>query len=92
MLAAIDCSEFLHSTAVETISLQISKSSHIWGGLFQSKNLCCRFFFFLGGGSKAVWNFSENSCNLVAGPFPKILTNDLIFTVLYFSAYRVDEI
>ena len=23
-----------------------------------------------GGGSKAVWNFSENSSDLVAGPFP----------------------
>ena len=23
------------------------------------------------GGSKAVWNFSENSSDLVAGPFPK---------------------
>ena len=24
-----------------------------------------------GGGSKAVWNFSENSSDLVAPPFPK---------------------
>ena len=24
-----------------------------------------------GEGSKAVWNFSENSSDLVAGPFPK---------------------
>ena len=24
-----------------------------------------------GGGAKAVWNFSKNSSDLVAGPFPK---------------------
>ena len=28
------------------------------------------------GGSKAVWNFSKNSSDLVAGPFPELGHNN----------------
>ena len=36
------------------------------------KNLQYNFPKMRGGGSKAVWNFSENSSDLVAGSFPKM--------------------
>ena len=50
-----------------------------------------------GGGSKAVWNFSENSSDLVAPPFPNRKLVDLtkcvdFFTYFFASLHCVDEI
>ena len=39
-----------------------------------------------GGGSKAVWNFSKNSSDLVAGPFPKCVLAYWCFFLRQFYA------
>ena len=44
-------------------------SSHICKHI-RHKKLQYNFPKMRGGGSKAGWNFSKNSSNLVAGPFP----------------------
>ena len=45
-------------------------SSHICNHIYHKK-MCNIIFRKWRGGWKAVWNFSENSSDLVAGPFPK---------------------
>ena len=43
---------------------------HIYATISVIKKLQYKFGEMSVGGSKAVWNFSENSSDLVAGPFP----------------------
>ena len=64
---------------LEKIQRAFDPSPLIFGKLYSNlfiwiisiiKKLQYNFPKMRGGGSKAVWNFSKNSSDLVAGPFP----------------------
>ena len=84
----------------------MSSTAHSGGEVQSANAIFGKTHFFLDtlyyfpkmrGGSKAVWNFSKNSSNLVAPPFPYRKLADLtkcvdFFTYFFASPHCVDEI